>query len=122
MRFSLGVGDKRRSDRGTGAGAGGGVGGRIRPDYALCYFVGSILFDGVTFRAYPEDHEPPHVHGRYQDVVVIVELAAGRRVRLADRKDAIRPADAKINQVRHVLSVASAHFDELLEKWEAAHA
>lgn len=84
--------------------------------------MGSILFDGVTFRAYPEDHEPPHVHGRYQDIVVIVELAEGRRVRLADRNDAVRPADAKTNQVRHVLRVAGEHFDELMEKWEAAHA
>jgi hypothetical protein len=84
--------------------------------------VGSILFDGVTFRAYPADHEPPHLHGKYQDIVVIVELTAERTVRLADRKDAILPADAKSNQVRHVLEVARLHFDELMEKWEAAHA
>ena len=84
--------------------------------------MGSILFDGVTFRAHPDDHEPPHLHGRYQDVVVIVELLPGRLVRLARRKDAILPPDAKRNQVKHVLEVAQMHFDELMEKWEAAHA
>jgi hypothetical protein len=84
--------------------------------------VGSYRFDGVTFRVYPEDHDPPHVHRRYQGVVVILELAASRVARLADRNDAIRPGDAKRNQVRHILSVANVHFEELMELWEEAHA
>lgn len=84
--------------------------------------MGSYRFDGVTFRVYPEDHDPPHVHGRYQGIVAILELGVDRIVRLADRDDAIRPGDAKRNQVRHILSVANAHFDELMELWEEAHA
>lgn len=84
--------------------------------------MGSYHFDGVTFRVYPEDHNPPHVHGRYQGIVVILELGNDRCVRLADRDDAIRPGDAKKNQVRHVLNVANAHFNDLMELWEEAHA
>jgi hypothetical protein len=84
--------------------------------------VGSYQFDGVTFRVYPEDHHPPHVHGRYQGIVVILELCNGGRVRLADRDDAIRPGDGKRNHVRHVLNVASSHYSDLLELWEEAHA
>lgn len=76
--------------------------------------MGSYKFDGVTFRVYPEDHEP--VHGRYQGVLVIVELG-GRTIRIAERWDAIRPGDAKKNQVRHILQVASVHYDDLMELW-----
>ena len=84
--------------------------------------MGSYRFDGVTFRVYPEDHDPPHVHGRYQGVVVILELGEDGRVRFAERWDAIQPGDAKRNHVRHVLNVANAHFDDLMELWEEAHA
>lgn len=84
--------------------------------------MGSYRFDGVTFRVYPEDHNPPHVHGRYQGIVVILELRADGMVQLADRNDAIRPGDAKRNQVRHIISVANVHFAELMELWEDAHA
>jgi hypothetical protein len=84
--------------------------------------VGSFLFDGVTFRVYPEDHDPPHVHARYQGVLAILELGGDRQARLADRKDALQPADAKRNHVRHILNVARTHFDDLMELWEEAHA
>lgn len=84
--------------------------------------VGSYQFDGVTFRVYPGDHDPAHVHGRYQGIVVILELLADGQVRLAERNDGILPGDAKRNQVRHVLTVAGKHFDDLMELWEEAHA
>ncbi|MGH9607315.1 MAG: DUF4160 domain-containing protein [Terracidiphilus sp.] len=84
--------------------------------------MGSFRFDGVTFRVFPEDHDPPHVHGRYQGAVVILELGTDWRVRLADRNDAIQPRNAKRNQVNHILGVAGAHFDDLMELWEDAHA
>jgi len=84
--------------------------------------VGSYQFDGVTFRVYPEDHDPPHVHGRYQGVFVILELGKDRLARLVERWDAIQPSDAKKNHRRHILKVANAHFDDLMELWEEAHA
>jgi len=84
--------------------------------------VGSYRFDGVTFRVYPEDHAPPHVHAQYQGVVAILELGQDRVARLTVRWDAIQPGDAKRNQVRHIVKVANAHFDELMELWEEAHA
>jgi hypothetical protein len=83
--------------------------------------VGSYLFDGVTFRVYPQDHDPPHVHGRYQGVILILELGIDRTIRIADRWDAIRPGNAKRNQIRHILDVASEHYDDLMELWEEAH-
>ena len=84
--------------------------------------MGSYHFDGVTFRVYPEDHDPPHVHGRYQGIVAILELGRDGHARLADRDDSIRPGDAKRNQVRHILNVANAHFGDLIELWREAHA
>ena len=96
---------------------------RLRgPIRAYDFRVGSYWFDGVTFRVYPQDHDPPHVHGRYQGVVAILELGKDRVAWLSERWDAIRPGDAKRNQVRHIVSVANVHFDDLMELWEEAHA
>lgn len=86
--------------------------------------MGSIRFDGVRFVAYPEDHEPRHVHGFYGEVEAIVALHHGaeRTVSLANRRDAVRPGNASRSDVRHILLVAAEHFDELVKLWEDAHA
>jgi hypothetical protein len=85
--------------------------------------VGSLRFDGVWFVAYPEDHEPRHVHGFYAETEVIVELRGGaeRRVALSDRRDAVRPGNARRSDVKRILLVATEHFDELVQLWEEAH-
>lgn len=36
--------------------------------------MGSKTYDGVRFMVYPLDHPPPHVHGFYAEVEVILEL------------------------------------------------
>jgi hypothetical protein len=86
--------------------------------------VGSLRFDGVRFVAYPEDHEPRHVHGFYAETEVIVDLltAPVRGVAVANRRDAVRPGNAKRSDVKHILGVAAAHLDELIGLWEQAHA
>jgi hypothetical protein len=86
--------------------------------------VGSIRFDGVRFVAYPQDHAPRHVHGFYAETEVIVDLLPGarREVAKANRRDAVRPGRAKRSDVRYILRVAAAHFDELAQLWEEAHA
>jgi acyl dehydratase len=76
--------------------------------------MGSIKFEGVRFAAYSNDHDPMHVHGFYAEVEVIVELRRDGLVLLADRKDAVRPRNGSRADVRHVLTVASNHFDELI--------
>jgi len=83
--------------------------------------VGSKTFDGVWFAAYSNDHPPPHVHGRYANVQVIVDLLPDGGVRQANRRDAILPPNAKRSDVRHILEVASANGDELLALWRATH-
>jgi hypothetical protein len=86
--------------------------------------VGSIRFDGVRFFAYPEDHEPCHVHGFYAETEVVVELhlKPQKEVALANRSNAVRPGNASRSDVKHVLLVATEHFDELVQLWEEAHA
>ena len=86
--------------------------------------MGSLRFDGVCFVAYPQDHEPRHVHGFYAETEVIVELRLrpAREVAKADRSDAVRPGNAKRNDVKYILRVAAAHFDDLVRLWEEAHA
>jgi hypothetical protein len=85
--------------------------------------VGSIKFDGIRFVAYPEDHEPRHVHGFYAEVEVIVELREfpRREVARADRSNAVRPGNASRSDVKHILQVATEHFDEIVQLWEEAH-
>jgi hypothetical protein len=55
-----------------------------------------------------------HVQGFYAEVEVIVELRRDGTVLLASRKDAVRPGNGSRADVRHVLGVASNHFDELI--------
>jgi hypothetical protein len=83
--------------------------------------VGSKTFDGVRFAAYTDDHPPPHVHGSYAGVEVILELLiVARAIRLADRKDRVKPANAKRSDISHVVTLAAEHFDELVQLWEDA--
>jgi hypothetical protein len=86
--------------------------------------VGSIRLDGVRFFAYPQDHEPPHVHGFYAETEAIVELRGNpvNEIELADRTDRVRPGNARQSDVKHIVRVAAAHLPELLELWRQAHA
>ncbi len=81
----------------------------------------SRRFGAVRFVAYPQDHEPRHVHGFTAEVEVIVDLLRDGNVALAGRPDAIRPANAKKSDVRKVLLAAAEHFEELAALWEEMH-
>jgi hypothetical protein len=83
--------------------------------------MGSIRFDGVRFAAYTMDHEPRHLHGFCADVEVIADLRTDGKVSLANRTDAIRPSNGSKSDVRHVLTTAARHFDELVSLWEKYH-
>ena len=83
--------------------------------------MGSKTFEGVWFAAFSHDHLPPHVHGQYAGVVVIVELHRGGGVSESFRRDAIKPANAKRSDVRRILAVAATYRDELWALWEATH-
>ncbi len=67
------------------------------------------------------DHEPRHVHGFHAEVEVIVDLRRDGAVSLADRTDAVRPSNGSKSDVRHVLTVAANHFEELALIWEKQH-
>lgn len=82
----------------------------------------SLRFDGALFISYPQDHEPRHVHGFLSETEVIIDLRLDGTVELADRADAIRPANTKRSDVRRILNLASEHFDELVILWERMHA
>jgi hypothetical protein len=65
--------------------------------------VGSKTFDGFRFSVYPNDHLPPHVHAFHAEVEVIPDLDFEKRsIRLARRRDRIRPADAKTSDVKRM--------------------
>jgi hypothetical protein len=78
--------------------------------------VGSKTFDGVWFTAYSDDHPPPHVHGWYAGIEVLVEFVGGT-VRLAQRARPVRPPNGKRSDVNHVLKVAARNAAELMELW-----
>ena len=53
--------------------------------------------------------------------MVIVDLLSDGNIALADRKDAIRPGNAKRSTVKKVLTTALAHYDDLVALWEEVH-
>jgi len=61
------------------------------------------------------------VHGFTGEIEVIVDIREDRTVDLADRDDAVRPANAKKSDMRAVLKKAAEHFDELAALWEEMH-
>jgi Domain of unknown function (DUF4160) len=83
--------------------------------------VSSVRFGGCTFRLYPADHSPRHVHGEYGKAEAIVDLRADKTVGLADRADRVKPRNAKVSDVRKILKAAAEHFDELVSEWENMH-
>lgn len=50
-----------------------------------------------------------------------MNLQLDGNVALADRPDAIRPANAKKSDVRKILLTAAEHFEELAALWEEMH-
>ena len=82
--------------------------------------MGSKTFDGVWFVAYSHDHLPPHVPRRYAETEVIIELGLNE-VRFARRRDHTRPSNAKMSDVKKIMTIAAQHRDELQALWEATH-
>jgi hypothetical protein len=83
--------------------------------------VGSKRIAGITFRVYAGEHEGarfPHVHAKFNEGEVIVELTADRAVRLSAQHR--RPVDphVKNRDIRRAVRVAAAAFDELMALWE----
>jgi hypothetical protein len=81
--------------------------------------MGSKTYDGVRFHGFTDDHDPPHLHGFYAEVEVLVELKNGQAY-LASRDDAIRPLNGKRSDVKYILKVAAKYADELVIIWRAA--
>jgi hypothetical protein len=90
--------------------------------WVILQCVASLRFGRVLFIAYPQDHEPRHVHGFAGETEVIVDVCIDGNVALADRVDCIRPGNAKRSDVRRILEAAAEHFDELVSPWERMHA
>jgi hypothetical protein len=64
---------------------------------------------------------PRHVHGFLSETEIIIELGIDGKVRLSNRKDAVRPANAKKADIGKLLTKAAEHFDDLIELWERVH-
>lgn len=83
--------------------------------------MGSLRLDGIRFVVYSNDHPPRHVHGFLGETEVILDFRADGTVALAERRDAVRPADAKRSDVRKILNGAASHFEELAALWRSIH-
>ena len=81
--------------------------------------MGSVSFDGVSFRIYSEDHEPPHAHGYYGSTRTVVRLENPDSVGV--RRGSTKPRNAKQSDVRKIVAMAVEHYSELMEIWEAIH-
>ena len=67
--------------------------------------VDSKTFDGVWFISFSLDHPPPHVHGSYGGVTVIVDLVPGGGTVRSSRTKSVFPANAKRGDLRRILRV-----------------
>lgn len=83
--------------------------------------MGSLRFEGVRFAIYSRDHPPPHVHGFYADMEVVVDLLSDGVVALSKRRNAITPANSSRADIHYVLELAAAHHRELLQLWKETH-
>ena len=83
--------------------------------------MGSLKFDSILFVVYSNDHLPRHVHGFLSETEAIVDLRLDGTVALAERKDAIRPANAKRSDMKKILNAVALHFEELAALWEKIH-
>ena len=83
--------------------------------------MGSKTFDGVWFISYSKDHAPAHVHGQYSETRVIVDLLRDGRTTRSERRDAVKPGNAKRRDIQRILETAAAHAAELHELWEKTH-
>jgi hypothetical protein len=81
--------------------------------------MGSLRFDGVRFAMFVDDHPPPHAHGSYGSVSLVVEF--GDPEDIGVRRGSTYPKNAKRSQVRKILDTALEHYDELRMTWEAIH-
>jgi hypothetical protein len=82
--------------------------------------VAGLVEREVRFLAFPQDHEPRHIHGFIGSVEVIVDLRADGSIDLASRADAVRGATR--SEVRKVLDAAERRYYDLVAIWERMHA
>jgi hypothetical protein len=83
--------------------------------------VGSRTFDGVRFAAWSHDHDPPHIHGYYAGVEVILDLVAEKEeIVLADRRKRVIPSNAKKSDINRIVRAANDHADAIFKLWEEA--
>jgi hypothetical protein len=86
--------------------------------------MGSVRFNGVTFRLYAGDHEGapiPHAHARFDHGEVIIELLDDGTVRLSNAHRVAVLGDVKRSDVRRAIDTAEAAYDLLLAEWKAMH-
>ena len=83
--------------------------------------VSSIRIECVRYVVYPNDHAPCHVHGSMGRTRVVLSLLGDGNVCVADRKDRIKPKNAKASDVRKVLTLAADNFEVLMALWEKTH-
>ncbi len=57
----------------------------------------------------------------YAETTVIVDLLPDGTVAKSARRDAVKPANAKISDVRRILKVAGDYAAELAQLWEKTH-
>jgi len=70
---------------------------------------------------YVEDHPPPHVHARYAEIAVILDLLPGGGIAISRRVFAVRPPNAKQSDVNRVLRVAQANESALRALWRSLY-
>ncbi len=84
--------------------------------------MGSLRFEGVRFSVYSDDHPPPHVHARYAEVQIVIDLLlADKALALSQRRNSVTPINGSRADVNYILELAAEHYEALVRLWEMIH-
>ena len=81
--------------------------------------MGSLRFDRVRFSIFVDDRPPPHAHGFYGSVSVVVEFGDPENIGVC--RGSTYPRNAKRSHVRKIVDTAVEHYSDLKGLWEATH-
>lgn len=75
----------------------------------------------ITFKIYPQDHHPRHVHAFVGSGEVIIDLHEDGTVRFANRAGGPIRGHITRSETRKVLVAAASAFDRLAQAWDKMH-
>lgn len=75
-----------------------------------------LRIGGYTFRIYPSDHEPAHVHVCKAGTEAIIQMGESECLIMIRQNRGMTQRD-----LRQIVKLAEAHWSELRDRWNGIH-